>query len=119
MATDPIKILIVDDDEDVLIALERLLEGEGYTTETAWSGREALAISEKREFDLLLVDEFLGDVESSALFEELKRRLPKAFRVLMYAPRERIDRPALAGQAAVCKWEHAEVKAHIRNCLAA
>ena len=29
MASDPIKILIVDDDEAVLIELERLLEGEG------------------------------------------------------------------------------------------
>lgn len=38
MASDPIRILIVDDDEDVLIALERLLEGEGYATATAWSG---------------------------------------------------------------------------------
>src|ERR1700746_1391037 len=47
MASDPIRILIVDDDEDVLIALERLLEGEGYTTATAWSGKEALVLSKE------------------------------------------------------------------------
>jgi len=33
--------------EDVLIELERLLEGEGYSTATAWSGQEALALSGK------------------------------------------------------------------------
>jgi CheY-like chemotaxis protein len=36
MVSDPIKILIVDDDEQVLIELERLLESEGYSTTTAW-----------------------------------------------------------------------------------
>ena len=55
MASDPIKILIVDDDEEVLIELERLLEGEGYSTATAWSGREALALSDRLRFDLVLV----------------------------------------------------------------
>src|SRR6201987_6272177 len=71
MASDPIRILIVDDDEDVLIALERLLEGEGYATATAWSGREALALSKASRFDLLLVDERLGDVEAATLWEGL------------------------------------------------
>jgi len=35
MARNPIKILIVDDDQDVLIELEHLLESEGYSTATA------------------------------------------------------------------------------------
>jgi len=80
MARDPIKILIVDDDEDVLIELERLLEGEGYSTATAWSGQEALALSEKLQFDLLLVDEHLANVDAHALFDELVARQPNAFR---------------------------------------
>ena len=50
MASDPIKILIVDDDEEVLIELERLLGGQGYSTATAWSGREALALSDRLRF---------------------------------------------------------------------
>jgi DNA-binding response OmpR family regulator len=83
MASDPIRILIVDDDEDVLIALERLLEGEGYATATAWSGREALALSKASRFDLLLVDEHLGDVEAATLWEGLHQHQPHAFRFLM------------------------------------
>ena len=83
MASDPIRILIVDDDEDVLIALERLLEGEGYATATAWSGKEALALSQASKFDLLLVDEHLGDVEAATLWEALHQHQPHAFRFLM------------------------------------
>src|SRR5262249_43099602 len=78
MASDPIKILIVDDDERVLIELERLLEGEGYSTATAWSGREALALSEKARFDLLLLDEHVGDLEFEALRRGLALRQPDA-----------------------------------------
>src|SRR5215468_425636 len=62
LGSDPIKILIVDDDEEALIALERLLEEEGYSTVTAWSGREALALSDRSNFDRLLVDEHGADV---------------------------------------------------------
>jgi CheY-like chemotaxis protein len=115
MARNPIKILIVDDDQDVLIELERLLEGEGYSTATAWSGQEALALSEKSEFDLLLVDEHLADVDAHELFDELESRQPRAFRFLMHTRKEN---GSLSG-AEVCKWEHADVKAKIRNCLAA
>ena len=42
------RILIVDNDEKVLIALERALEQEGYDTETAWTLPDGLeAISER------------------------------------------------------------------------
>jgi len=119
MAGARIKVLIVDDDEDVLIELERLLEGEGYCTATAWSGLEALALSEKGQFDLLLVDEHLGDVDVDALWNELVRRQPHAFRFLMHTRGMRAPGRAASGPTAVCKWEHADVKAKVRSCLAA
>ena len=114
MASDPIKILIVDDDERVLIELERLLEGEGYSTATAWSGREALALSEKASFDLLLVDEHVADVDFDALRKGLTLRQPDACQLLMHT---RKGRPTSKGM--ICKWEHAEMKAKIRCVLAA
>jgi CheY-like chemotaxis protein len=116
MASDPIKILIVDDDEEVLIELERLLEGEGYSTATAWSGREALALSDKLRFDLVLVDEDVGDLAPDALLDGLEKRQPNAFRLLMHT---RKTQKQATSHHAVCKWEHAEMKARIRRCLAA
>lgn len=116
MASDPIKILIVDDDEEVLITLERLLESEGYSTATAWDGREALALSEKLHFDLLLVDEHVGDVDFDSLLDGLKARQPSTPHLLMHT---RKGQPLVASAATVCKWEHAEMKARIRHCLAA
>jgi DNA-binding response OmpR family regulator len=117
MASDPIKILIVDDDEQVLIALERLLEEEGYSTATAWSGKEALALSDRVRFDLLLVDEHGADVNFDSLLAELQLRQPAALPLVLHSGRGRSSNALL--HQAVCKWKPSEVTASIRRCLAA
>ncbi len=116
MSHQPRRILIVDDDQEVLMALERTLEGEGYSTVTAWSAKEAIALSEKSDFDLLLVNEHMADLEVEALFQELTRKQPKAFRFLMQTRREIPQSPAFT-DIAVCKWEHGAMTAAIRDYL--
>ena len=115
MASDPIKILIVDDDEHVLIELERLLESEGCSTTTSWGGREALAYTEQTQFDVLLVDEDTTHPECSALSAELKRGQPSACFLQMHSRKNHRG----TSSHEIHKWEHAEVKATIRTFLAA
>jgi len=50
------RILIADDQPDVLRALCLLLKGQGYTTETATSPAELLQAVGREEFDVLLMD---------------------------------------------------------------
>jgi phosphoserine phosphatase RsbU/P len=50
------RILIADDQPDVLSALRLLLKGQGYETEGVASPAEMLRALEAREFDLLLMD---------------------------------------------------------------
>jgi DNA-binding NtrC family response regulator len=50
------RILIADDQPDVLEALRLLLKGEGYRTETVNSPAKVLAALEKGEFDVVLMD---------------------------------------------------------------
>ncbi len=50
------RILIADDQPDVLIALRLLLKGEGYETESANSPAGILAALETRDFDAVLMD---------------------------------------------------------------
>src|ERR1700676_4676118 len=56
MITIPARILIADDQPDVLNALRLLLKGQGYETEGVASPAELLLAVEAREFDLLLMD---------------------------------------------------------------
>ena len=50
------RILIADDQEDVLVALRILLKGAGYQIETVSSPADILRAIEQREFSLLLMD---------------------------------------------------------------
>jgi len=50
------RILIADDQQDVLDALRLLLKGHGYNIETANSTADLLAAVARQEFDILLID---------------------------------------------------------------
>jgi DNA-binding NtrC family response regulator len=50
------RILVADDQQDVLEALRLLLKSEGFTIETAGSPAAAWAALEGREFDVALID---------------------------------------------------------------
>jgi sigma-B regulation protein RsbU (phosphoserine phosphatase) len=56
MATTPPRILIADDQADVLNALRLLLKSQGYETEAVTSPAELLKALTARQFDLLLMD---------------------------------------------------------------
>lgn len=111
-------ILIADDDQDVLIGLERALEDAGFSTTTAWGREEALRLSEGARFDLLLIDEDLCVRNLSILMGEFRRSQPQAVLLLMHT-RKRPPAESYLPVASACKWEHDEVKARVRGCLAA
>ena len=50
------KILVVDDEKDIVLLLKYNLESEGYFVNTATSGKDALQIAEKINPDLILLD---------------------------------------------------------------
>lgn len=77
MDTTPTRILIADDQPDVLNALRLLLKGQSYETEAAASPAELIAAVTTREFDLVLMDlNYARDTTSGRegldLLEQLK-----------------------------------------------
>ncbi len=59
----PTRLLIVDDDPDILEFLEYNLRKEGYTVETAPNGKAALAQIERFEPQLILVDVMMPEMD--------------------------------------------------------
>jgi signal transduction histidine kinase len=57
------KILIVDDDPDILLYLSEFLDSKGYTTITASCGEEALNKVEQDHPDLVLLDVMMPDMD--------------------------------------------------------
>lgn len=67
----PFRILIVDDDRDIRLALSTYFSSEGFDVETAADGRRALELmTGKPEFDLVLLDVVLPEMNG---FEVLAR----------------------------------------------
>ena len=76
MITTPTRILIADDQPDVLNALRLLLKAEGYETEAVTTPAELLRTVEEREFDLVLMDlNYARDTTSGREGLELLNRL--------------------------------------------
>lgn len=68
------RILIVDDDEMVRIALVELLRPEGYEVETVGSARDALAKIEKGMYDLLMLDIIMPEMDGITLCRKIRER---------------------------------------------
>ncbi|MDX1437208.1 MAG: adenylate/guanylate cyclase domain-containing protein [Anaerolineales bacterium] len=67
------KLLIVDDNEDNRIVLARRLERQGHEIFSAQNGREALDVLETGEFDLVLLDIMMPEMNGYQVLECLKR----------------------------------------------
>jgi len=62
-----IKILVVDDEKDVVELLSFILEKDGYSVTTAFNGKDALAEIEKGHPDLILLDVMMPEMDGYAV----------------------------------------------------
>ena len=67
------KILIADNDEDVLMELERVLEDEGYDTAVTVSREAAFQVLSTGAFDLLVLDDYLSDQHCVQVLTHFRR----------------------------------------------
>lgn len=68
------KILVVDDEPNIRLFLERVLSKEGYKVTTVASGEESLAVIQGEAFDLALVDLKLQDMSGLEILEVLHQQ---------------------------------------------
>lgn len=66
------KILVVDDDPDILEALTTILESQGHQVVTARDGVEGLASLRAERPDLLIMDLLMPKMDGFAVCKELK-----------------------------------------------
>ncbi len=67
-------ILVVDDEESMRELLDVMLSREGYQISSAESGRKAISLLEKKDFDLLLCDIKLGDMTGIDVLRASKKK---------------------------------------------
>ncbi len=77
------RILIVDDEENILNALKRLFRKESYQIFTADSGEEGLGVLEREEVDLIISDLKMPSMNGIEFLAEAKKKSPDTLRIML------------------------------------
>lgn len=77
------RILVVDDDENIRKVLMAILEDKGYNIDSVGTGREALKRTEKKFYNLALIDIRLPDMEGIDLLTKIKVTTPKMRKIII------------------------------------
>ncbi|MCK6605185.1 MAG: response regulator [Ignavibacteriaceae bacterium] len=75
MNTD-IKILIVDDEDNLRTAVKKILQMEGYTVSTAENGTKGISIGSSDDFDVVLIDLKMPDISGMEVLARLRQVKP-------------------------------------------
>ena len=70
--TNPIHILVIDDEPQILRALKTILTAKQFRVSTAMRGEEGLAIAAAEQPDLIILDMSLPDMEGILVCKELR-----------------------------------------------
>lgn len=82
------KILIVDDDYEIIDSLRYALEGEGYTVVIARDGNQGLALAERENPDLMILDMMMPKRSGFLVLEKLRRMRETPLPVVMITGNE-------------------------------
>lgn len=77
------RVMLVDDEENILNSLRRLLRGQPYDLVMAHSGDEALQLFEAQPIDLVVSDARMPGMDGATLLAEIHKRDPGCMSVLL------------------------------------
>lgn len=79
----PYRLLIVDDEANILSALKRVFSRENYNLLFASSAEEALAMLEQQPVELIMTDFMMPGMNGSELLCEVRTRWPQTIRLML------------------------------------
>jgi DNA-binding response OmpR family regulator len=82
------RILLVDDDPEIIEALRYALEAKGYAILVARDGNQGLAMAEREDPDLVILDMMMPKRSGFLVLEKLRRTRPVPVRVIMITANE-------------------------------
>ncbi len=91
MAPVTTRILIVDDNPDVLLLLERRLGAVGYETVHASNAAEALTILETSQVEMVILDVMMPGISGYDMLKLIKDKFESPPPVIVYSAVEDVD----------------------------
>jgi len=103
MRRNEMKLLVVDDEKNILKLYKVELEDEGYTVVTANSGKEALELFEKENPDIVTLDILMPDIDGIRVLRQMKELKPNIPIIMLTAYDYRDDFSVWVSDAYVVK----------------
>lgn len=82
------KILIVDDDPDIIESVRFPLEKKGYQVSVARDGAQGISLAEKEEPDLVILDMMMPKRSGFLVLEKIRRTHTAPIRIIMITANE-------------------------------
>jgi DNA-binding response OmpR family regulator len=82
------RILLVDDDYEIVDSMKLVLETKGYNVLIARDGNQGLAMAERENPDLVILDMMMPKRSGFLVLERLRRTRPVPMRVIMITANE-------------------------------
>ena len=96
------RILLVDDEPDIVLTLKRRLEANGYEVLTASKGSEAIEMVRRDRPDLILLDILMPDMDGTQVSHAIRqepetRSIPIIFLTALQTKRDESERGQMVG----------------------
>jgi two-component system response regulator QseB len=86
------RILIVEDERRLAGFLERGLEANGHATKVVEEGRDAIALADSQDFDLVILDLGLPDIDGIEVLKMLRQKGEQVPVIILSARDDPVDR---------------------------
>lgn len=87
-----VKVLLVDDEQDIVDTVKYSLELRGHTVDVAYDGPSALAMARRESYDVMVLDVMLpgknGYEVSRLLKEDMEKRRIAPFGIILFTARK-------------------------------
>ncbi|MEO4049020.1 HD domain-containing phosphohydrolase [Pseudomonas sp. CAU 1711] len=116
-------LLLVDDEENVLNSLRRLLRGSPYQVLTASGGEAALELLERQHVDLIVSDARMPGMNGAVLLAQVQKRWPECMRIMLTGYADLGTTIAAINEGQIYRyiskpWDDEELRLSIRQALA-
>lgn len=115
------RILVVDDDQNIIKVIKLRLEAEGFHVSVANNGKDAIELVKDNIFDLAILDLKLGNENGIQIMEDIHQIYPELPSIILTAYGT-IEGAVAAMKKGACTFlkkpfEHSELLSQIKNCL--
>ena len=115
-------LLLVDDEENIVAALRRLLRAEGWLVLSATSAEQALELLARYDVDVILSDQRMPGMTGVELLRRARQLYPETIRLVLSGYTELQSITDAINEGAIYKflakpWDDEQLRAHLREAF--